>query len=811
MRYGLRSVGGAIGCGILGCGIGAVAAERDYPFRPVAFTDVRVTDAFWTPRLETNRLVTSWYDINKCEETGRVDNFAKAGGLLDGEFRGIPFDDSDVYKVLEGVAYILAQHPDPKLEGYLDTAINRIISAQERDGYLYTARRLLPPEKLPKMAGPTRWSNLGSSHELYNVGHLYEAAVAHFQATGKRTLLDVATRNADLLLSVFGPGRLQEPPGHQEIEIGLTKLYRATGNRDYLELAKFFLDIRGRESTHRLRGPGQQDHEPVTKQSEAVGHAVRAAYMYAGMADVAALTGEALYVDAIGRIWENVVGRKLYLTGGIGARHQGEAFGDDYELPNASAYNETCAAIANALWNHRMFLLHGEAKYIDVLERIVYNGFLSGISLMGDRFFYPNPLESDGRRKFNHGASERSPWFGCACCPPNVLRFLGSLGGMVYAARGDSVYVNLFVGGEADIDVAGRKVSLTQETRYPWAGVTRLAIGPEAAGEFAVHVRVPGWAVAKPVPGDLYRYADGEGEGPEFRVNGEGVRPAMEKGYAVFRRAWKAGDAIEMALPMPVRRVLAHEAVKEDAGRVAVERGPVVYCAEGADNRGSVLDLVLPDGAALVAEERRDLLGGLTVIRGKGARVRRDDGGEPVEEAAEITLIPYYAWCHRGANPMAVWLARTAAVAKAPPKATIAGESVATASHCHGSDATDALHDGIEPTGSGDHGVPRFTWWDHRGTKEWVQYEFAKPARVSSVAVYWFDDTGRGQCRVPATWRLLERKGDAWAPVYGAGVFGVAKDSWNTVRFPAIETAALRIEVQLREKYSGGILEWRVE
>lgn len=790
---------------------GWVLGGGDYPFRPVPFIDVRVKDAFWTPRMETNRVVTAPYDLLKCEETGRIDNFAKAGGLMDGEFKGIPFDDSDVYKVIEGACYVLAQHPDPKLDAHLNVVINEINSAQERDGYLYTARRLLPPGKMPKMSGPARWSNLGASHELYNVGHLYEAAVAHFQATGTRTLLDVATRNADLLLAVFGPGRLQEPPGHEEIEIGLSKLYRATGKREYLDLAKFFLDIRGREGTHKLRGPGQQDHAPVTEQSEAVGHAVRAGYLYAGMADVAALTGESAYIDAIGKIWENVVGRKLYLTGGIGARHQGEAFGDDYGLPNASAYNETCAAIANALWNHRMFMLHGDAKYIDVLERIAFNGFLSGISLTGDRFFYPNPLESDGRKRFNHGSSERSPWFGCACCPPNVLRFLGSLGGLAYATRDSSLYVNLFIGGEASAEVGGRRVRIRQETGYPWRGQVRLVLEPESVGEFAVHVRVPGWSRGAPVPSDLYRYADDCAEPTAFRVNGEPATPAMEKGYAVFRRAWKTGDGIELALPMPVRRVLAHDAVKDDAGRVAVERGPLTYCAEGADNGGGALDLVLPDDARLESEHRPDLLGGVTVVRGRGVRVGRDERDEIATSPTDVTLIPYYAWCHRGPNEMAVWLPRTAAAAKVPPKPTIAAKSGASASHCHSGDAVDAMNDGIEPKSSGDQDIPRFTWWDHRGTKEWAQYDFAKSTKVSSVSVYWFDDAGRGQCRVPATWRLMARRGDGWEPVYGAGDYGVTKDAWNTSRFPAIETTGLRIEVQLREKCSGGILEWKVE
>lgn len=783
----------------------------DYPYRPVPFTAVRVADVFWTPRMETNRIVTAHYDLMKCQETGRIDNFAKAGGLMDGEFKGIPFDDSDVYKVIEGACYVLAQRPDPKLDAHLDVVINQIASAQERDGYLYTARRLLSADKIPKMSGPARWSNLGASHELYNVGHMYEAAVAHFQATGKRTLLEVATRNADLLLEVFGPDRLREPPGHEEIEIGLTKLSRTTGKRAYLDLAKFFLDIRGREETHRLRGAAQQDHMPVTEQSDAVGHAVRAGYLYAGMADVAALTGEAGYIRAIGRIWDNVVGKKLYLTGGIGALPRGEAFGADYELPNATAYNETCAAIANALWNHRMFLLHGDGKYIDVLERIAFNGFLAGISLTGDRFFYPNPLESDGRKKFNHGSNERSPWFGCACCPPNVLRFMGSLGAFGYATSDTSLYVNLFMGGDALAEVQGRKIKIRQETDYPWGGRIKISPEPESPSEFAVRLRVPGWARGTPVPSDLYRYVDASAEEPSFRVNGVVETPAIEKGYAVFEREWKAGDTIEMSLPMRPRRVAAHASVHDDAGKIAVERGPLVYCVEGADNGGVAQYLVLPDNAGLAVEHAPDLLGGLTVIRGNGIRLRRDDKGAISEDAVGLTLIPYYAWCHRGPNPMAVWLPRTVAACKAPPKMTMGERSRPTASHCHAPDAIEAMNDGIEPKNSCDHDIPRFTWWDHRGTEEWVEYAFPKPVRVSSTSVYWFDDTGRGQCRVPASWSLLARVNGGWIPISAAGQFGIDKDAWNTVRFAPLETTGLHIAVQLQQKFSGGILEWKVE
>jgi len=761
--------------------------------------------------METNRLVTASYDLLKCQETGRVDNFAKAGGLLDGEFKGIPFDDSDVYKVIEGAAYLLAQGPDPKLDAHLDVIINQIASAQERDGYLYTARRLLAPEKMPKMSGASRWSNLGASHELYNVGHMYEAAVAHFQATGKRMLLDVATRNADLLLQVFGPGKLAEPPGHEEIEIALAKLYRATGKRAYLDLAKFFLDIRGREGTHKLRGEAQQDHAPVTEQSEAVGHAVRAGYLYAGMADVAALTGEASYIGAIDKIWKNVVGRKLYLTGGIGARSRGEAFGDDYELPNATAYNETCAAIANALWNHRMFLLHGDGKYIDVLETIAFNGFLSGIALTGDRFFYPNPLETDGRRKFNHGSSERSPWFGCACCPPNVLRFLGSLGGLVYATKDTSLYVNMFMGGEASTAVGGRKLRIKQETDYPWGGRIRVILEPESAMGFTVRLRVPGWARGMPVPGDLYRYADEAGGEPSFNVAGRIEKPEIEQGYAVFTRAWQPGDAIEMVLPMPVRRIEAHPSVKDDAGRIAIGRGPLVYCIEGADNGGTALDLVLPDGGDMRVQHLSDLLGGVTMIRGPGIRLSRGERDAVSEAPATLTFIPYYAWCHRGPNPMTVWVPRTVAACPAPARETIQGASRPTASHCHGPDALDAMNDGIEPKNSGDQEIPRFTWWDHRGSKEWVEYAFRKPTKVSSVSIYWFDDTGRGRCRVPASWSLMAKDGQGWRPIEPAGGSQVAKDRWNTATFAPFETEGLRVEVNLQKEFSGGILEWKVE
>ena len=618
---------------------------KDYPVQPVPFTAVHVTDGFWTPRMETNRTTTVWYDFQKCEETGRIDNFAKAGKLMPGEFRGTPFDDSDVFKVIEGAAYTLALHPDPKLDKYLDELIAKIAAAQEPDGYLYTARTIDPKCRLD-FFGPTRWSKLAGSHELYNLGHLYEAAVAHYQATGKRSLLEVALKSADLICKTFGPGagQLQEPPGHEEIEIGLVKLFRVSHEPKYLRQAQFFCSIRGRPETHKLRGPYQQDDKPITVQSEALGHSVRAGYFYSGVADVAALTGDAAYVNAIDRIWNNVVGKKLHLTGGIGASPDGEAFGANYDLPNATAYLETCAAIANALWNERMFLLHGEAKYLDVLERVIYNGFLSGVSMTGDRFFYPNPLESDGKEKFNMGSCERAPWFGCSCCPVNDVRFIPEIASFIYATQGRDLFVNLFVGGSAKISLGGQPLEIVQTTHYPWNGQVSLTLNPAKPQQFTLHVRIPGWARNQPVPSDLYRYGDNVEPHVKLAVNGKPVKLNLEKGFAQIDRQWKAGDIISLDLEMPVRRVLANAAVSADRDCFALERGPLVYCAEGADNGGKVLDKVFPGKVRLTTQERPELFGGIVTITAKATT-----------DASALTCIPYCAWGNRGPNEMRVW------------------------------------------------------------------------------------------------------------------------------------------------------------
>jgi hypothetical protein len=794
MNLAKRAVVGAV----LAMAALAPAAAGEAPFRklaPVPFTDVKFTDGFWAPRLETNRTRSIPYNFKMCEDTGRITNFDKAAGRMEGKFEGIFFNDSDVYKVLEGAAYALASHPDPALEKYVDGVIARIAAAQQSDGYLYTFYTV--NKELDK-----RWTDCRSKHEMYCAGHLFEAAVAHWRATGKRTLLDVATRLADYIDSVFGPGKRRDVSGHEEIELALVKLYEATGQERYLKLAKFLLDERGNAEGHKLYGPYNQDHIPVIQQTEPVGHAVRAMYLYCGMSDVAAILGDAAYLKALNTIWDNVATKKMYLTGGVGARHAGEAFGDAYELPNDTAYCETCAAIGFALWNQRMFLLTGDARYVDVVERVIYNGFLSGVSLDGEKFFYVNPLASRG----NH---HRQPWFGCACCPVNVVRLVPSLPGYVYAQDAEGIYVNLYVGSTAKVKSKAGEVAIAQETRYPWDGRVKITVDPAPAAAFTLAIRIPDWCRPSSQPDGLYRMPGLAQEKPvTMKVNGKDLgKLELQKGYVRISRQWRGGDTVELDLPMPVRRVYTHPEVKADAGRVALQRGPVVYCFEAADNGKDLGSTYLPPDAPLAAEHRPDLLGGVTVIKTEGC-VRQTGPASP--KPAGLVAVPYYAWDHREAGPMMVWLAEKPDAAQAPPKPTIASTSRISASHMWGADTAQALSDQIEPKSSGDESIPRHTWWDHRGTKEWVQYDFARPAKVSSVEVYWFDDTGRGSCRVPQSWRLLANAGGEWRPVEGASEYGVAKDRYNRVTFAPVEASGLRIEADLAPKFSGGILEWRV-
>jgi DUF1680 family protein len=774
----------------------------DYPYSAVPLTAVKITDSFWAPRLETNRKVTIPFALEECESTGRVKNFEIAGGAAQGAFcTQYPFDDSDVYKVIEGAAYSLMVSPDPQLEAKIDSLVAKIAAAQEKDGYLYTARTIDPAHPPVDWVGKERWSNLYMSHELYNLGHLYEAAVAYEKATGKKNLLAVALKSANLLDSVFGPGKRHGTSGHQEVEIGLVKLYRLTGKKKYLNLAKFFLDERGNAKDRKLYGEYSQDHKPVVEQTEAVGHAVRAMYMYSGMADVAALTGDMAYVQALDRIWEDVADKKTYVTGGIGAAGGIEGFGPAYDLPNASAYCETCAAIGYVLWNWRMFLLKGDSRYIDILERTLYNGFLSGVAMSGDRFFYPNPLESFGQY-------HRSPWFNCACCPSNIVRFVPEIPGFVYATQNDSLYVNLFVGSETELTLGARKVRLEQQTRYPWDGTVKIVVHPESTGEFGLYVRIPGWAEGRPVPGDLYRYMEPEGAAPTISVNGEAGALDVAQGYARLRRTWRDGDTVEVNLPMPVRQVAANAAVQDDAGKTALERGPIVFCAEWPDNGGHISNLVVPDDSRLAAEWREDLLGGVMVIKGDAAGLfagRR--AGQVERRKSTFVAVPYYAWAHRGEGEMAVWLPREDALARPVPLPTIASTSEVSAS---GDKPAGAVNDQWVPASSHDRAHPYLHWWPNKGTREWVQYDFPRPLTVSAVDVYWYDDTGLGETRVPESWQLLYRQGESWVPVAAGSPYGINKDAFNRVRFRPVQTSALRLEVQCQKDWSAGIHEWKV-
>lgn len=771
-----------------------------YPIDPVPFTSVKVTDQFWGQRLKANREVTIPLAFSKCEETGRYDNFVKAAHPSeDYKVGGYSFDDTDVYKTIEGASYLLQTYPDKKLKKYIDSVLVIVAAAQEPDGYLFTARTMNP--KHPhEWAGSRRWEKVEElSHEFYNLGHMVEGAIAHYQATGQRNFLDIAIRYADCVCREIGdnPGQQVRVPGHQIAEMALAKLYTVTGDRKYLDQAKFFLDKRG--YTDR-RDEYSQAHKPVVEQDEAVGHAVRAAYMYSGMADVAALTGDSAYIRAIDRIWDNIVSKKYYITGGIGATSQGEAFGKNYELPNMSAYCETCASIGNVYLNYRLFLLHGESKYYDVLERTLYNGLIAGVSLDGGSFFYPNPLESMGQH-------QRQPWFGCACCPSNVSRFIPSLPGYVYAVKDNQVYVNLYLSNKATLKIGRKSVTLSQETRYPWNGDIALTVDKNSAGRFAMKLRIPGWVRNQVVPSDLYTYTDGKRLSYQVKVNGELQEAELgADGYFTVTRQWKKGDKVELHFDMEPRVVKANARVEADRGRVAVERGPLVYCAEWPDNDFDVLSVLLNRQPSFTVTEKPDLLYGLNQIQTPAQTLKYDAEGRLSVQDVTLTLIPYYAWAHRGSGRMAVWLPSDVKAAR--PAGTVATYKI-TASHQ--TSALSSVADGLVPQDENDRTIPYYHWWPKNGSTEWVAYEFPQARKVSSAEVYWFDDAPWGGCRVPRAWSLYYKdNAGQWQPVANPGEYTVRKGDANMVTFDPVTTTAVKLEVVLPEKNSTGVFEWTV-
>ncbi len=657
-----------------------VTRSNGYPITQVPFTAVKVTpNTFWGDRIHAAREVTIPLAFSKCESEHRYKNFEMAAYTLQhpnhpglqtkewdvSKFMGFSFDDTDVYKTIEGASYVLQTYPDEKLKAYIDSVLDVVGAAQEPDGYLYTARTINPAHP-HHWAGKKRWEVEDFlSHELYNLGHMVDAACAHYQATGSEKFLNIAKRYADCVIREVGAkeGQACVVPGHQIAEMALARLYVLTGEQEYLDEAKFLLDYRGKTGRRDLYS---QSDKPVVEQTEAWGHAVRAGYMYAGMADVAALTGDKDYLKAIDAIYNNIVSKKYYITGGVGARHEGEAFGADYELPNLTSYNETCAAISMVYLFHRMFLLHGDAKYIDCLERTLYNGVISGMSVDGGRFFYPNPLSSDGKYAFNaDNTVERQPWFGCACCPSNLCRFIPSFPGYMYAVKDRQLYINLFAGNTATMQVGGKDVVLEQQTSYPWDGDITITVKKNQAKAFDMLVRIPEWVNGTPVPSDLYQFSDGVKGSYSVKVNGQPVSGNLEKGYLVISRPWKKGDVVSVHFDMPVRTITAHEKVKADEGRVAVERGPLVYCAEGADNQGfSIFNFLMPQQPQFAVSDqqingKRDVNFSVKAISVKGKAVEQDAQGNPTVKDATLTMIPYYAWNHRGPGLMEVWMPRS--------------------------------------------------------------------------------------------------------------------------------------------------------
>jgi len=780
-----------------------VKSSGGYPITPVPFTAVKVTDSFWGQRLKASREVTIPLAFKKCEETGRYENFIKAAHPSDSyKEEGFTFDDTDVYKTIEGASYSMQTFPNKKLAKYIDSVLTIVAKAQEPDGYLYTYRTMNP--KHPhEWVGSKRWEKEEDlSHELYNLGHMIEGAVAHYQATGKKNFLNIAMKYADCAAREIGdkPGQVVVVPGHQIAEMALAKLYVITGKKKYIDLAKFFLDKRSYTEKKDEYG---QAHKPVLEQDEAVGHAVRAAYMYSGMADVAALTGDKGYIQAIDRIWDNIVNKKLYITGGIGATSNGEAFGKNYELPNMSAYCETCAAIGNVYLNYRLFLLHGDAKYYDVLERTLYNGLISGVSLDGGGFFYPNPLQSIGQH-------QRQPWFGCACCPSNICRFIPSVPGYIYAVHNSDVYVNLFMSNNSNLKVNGKEVALTQTTNYPWTGDIKIAVAPSGKQDFNLKIRVPGWLQGSVVPGNLYSYSDKKNLKFHITVNGKDVESSIEKGYFTISREWKKGDVVEVHFDMEPRTVKANNQVEADRGMVAIERGPLVYCAEWPDNDFSVLSIIMNKKPEFNVVEKPEMLYGIRMIETGAQTLSYDAKGRLVTKDVKLSLIPYYAWAHRGNGEMTVWLPTDLSATRPAMPPTVASESKVSASH--NVKSISAINDGLLPKDENDRSIPYYHWWPKQGTTEWISYDFGSPKSVSSSTIYWFDDAPWGGCRVPKSWKIYYKNANnEWTPVENLNAYGVEKGTGNEVRFKKITTQELKLEVKLPEKNASGLYEWEVE
>jgi len=794
---GLAALLCSLGCGSGGGGGGGGerrSTSTSAPLQAVDFSHVALNDPFWAPRIETNRTASLPMMYQSFVDNHNLDNFPKAAGLMGGNFDGFLWADSDVYKTLEGMARAIQLHPDATLSANLDGVISNIAAAQIQSGplagYIDTYFQL---GNANRGGGGTLvttqpWEDLKAMHEDYCHGHLIEAAIAHHQATGKTNFLTVARKLADHLESVFGVGKRSGVPGHQEIEIALIKLrsVSGTGSTADLDLAKFYIDERGRHSEGRgIFGEYCQDLAPVRDVTEPVGHAVRGPYMWAGATDVAAATQDGALLAALQTVWQNVVDRKMYVTGGTGHRLYNEGYGPDDDLSNDWAYNETCAACAMMFWTQRMANVLADGRYMDVLERILYNGFAAGRSIDGTRLYYNNYMN-------RYGAKGR---MGIVCCATNIVRTVPQVGGFQYATReGDGVWAHLYMAGQASLPYGGTTIGLKQESSYPWDGQVKLTVSLPSPTSFTLHLRIPSWAA-----------------GASATVEGAGVdMGAAAAGYLPITRTWKNGDVVELTLPMAIRRLATSSKVFANQGRVAIARGPIVYCLESNDNPVSVHQIVVPPGAALSAGFDGSLLGGVTKITGTG--VNASDGS-----SVGITLIPYAVWDNRSHDSlMTVMVPETAAAAPVKPDRGRVGGATVSYSYKNGSDSEAALNDGVWPQNSNDQSIPRFTWWSHQGTSEWIAYEFPAPVTLWRSDIFWFSDASAGGgCDFPQTFSHEYWTGSSWQPVALQHDYAHTNDLFSDghftiVRFAPVTTTKIRLSVQLKPGKSGGILEWRL-
>lgn len=812
---------------LLSCAERVDAPAHEGALTQIPFEKVKIEDNFWLPRLKTQKETLVPFSLEKTEyavENLRLTAAYLRGEKVTGRFEGARYVASDLFKVMEGAAYLLTLEKDAELEKQIDEIIDVIAAAQAPNGYLYEYH-ILPPHlrNSNHSTGDRPYSYVDHSHELYNMGHMYEGAVAYYRATGKRKWLDVAEKNAQHINKVFFEGDpayndgkpVMQAPGHQEIELALVKLYQATGNKLYMDMAKKFIDIRG--VTYKPNGKGTlsydyaQQYKPVREQREAVGHAVRATYLYSGMADVAAMTGDTTMNVALNSIWHDIVDKKMHITGGLGAVPGIEGFGPAYQLPNKNTYDETCAAVGNVFFNYRMYLMTGDAKYVDVAEVALYNNVLAGVNLEGNKFFYVNVLEADGVKAFNHGRAGRSPWFSTACCPSNLARLIPQISGMMYSYSDNDVFCSFYAGSSVNVPLASGDVKLLQRTNYPYDGAVAIEVTPQIEGqEFTLWMRVPTWCTENQfVPGELYSYVYENREQVVVKVNGRRVKSNISNGFMPISREWKAGDKVEMELPMPVRYSVADIRVEDDVNRVCITRGPLVYCAEEPDNDYNPSGYVVSvDGSSDVANIEDGILAGIPMISLSAKSVTAES-----EQAADLHLIPYYAWNNRGDNTkMNVWFAITPDEAREDMVLIKGNIADIKATYTHTNDNVYAIADGKHPSNSYDGSIPRWTAWPEVGKSQQVEVLMKKQQPIESVSVYWYDD--KGGVQVPVKWSMEYRNGGKWQAFkpYVTDNFGVAPDQFNMVH-PAepITADALRLSITPRKESSVGILELVVE